>query len=167
MAKKTSRAAALKRRKNIGVVLRLVFCFPLGLYLMWTRTRWPRLLKIGVSALIAFAIVIILTPMTDPPARQTGGVRVVGDRLQVDVLGPEAPSDREDIDVYTPRRTAIIVEATPTPTPIIVYCNPGGTYYHAKDCKWVKETTPSVSLAQALRAGYARCPECDAPEPDN
>ena len=134
---------------------------------MWTRTGWPRLVKVGVSALIAFVIVLILTPMTDPPARQTGGVRVVGSGPQVELLGPEAPADREDIDIYTPRRTAIIVEATPTPEPIIVYCNTGGDYYHSKNCKWVKPTTPSVTLLQAVRAGYRQCPECDAPDPES
>ena len=164
MSSKKSRAAARKRRENLGVILRLVFCPPLGLYLMWTRTKWSRLVKVGASALIALALVLILTPMTDPPARQTGGVRVVGDSLQVDVLGPEAPADRAAIDVYTPRRTAIIVDPTPTPQPIVVYCNQGGKYYHVKECKYVRDTTPSVTLAQALRAGYKPCPDCDAPE---
>ena len=28
----------------------------------------------------------------------------------------------------------------------------------------VRDTTPSVTLAQALRAGYKPCPDCDAPE---
>ncbi len=164
MSKKSSRAAARKRRETIGVILRLVFCPPLGLYLMWTRTRWPRLVKVGASALIALALVLILAPMTDPPARQTGGVRVVGDSRQVDVLGPEAPADREAIDVYTPRRTAIIVDPTPTPQPIVVYCNQGGKYYHVKECKWVRPTTPSLTLAQAIRAGYIPFPDCHAPE---
>ena len=167
MASKTSRSAGKKRRQNLGVILRLVFCPPLGLYLMWTRTKWPRLVKIGASALIAFVIVLILTPMTDPPARQTGGVRVVGSGPQVELLGPEAPEDREDIDIYTPRRTAIIVEATATPEPIIVYCNTGGQYYHSKNCKWVKPTTPSVSLQQAVRAGFTQCPDCDAPDAES
>ena len=161
---KSTQASAKERRRNVGVILRLIFCFPLGLYYMWTRTDWPRPAKIAVSAAIAFSLVLILTPMTDPPERQTGGVVVVGDRLEVDVLGPEAPVDREEIDVYTPRRTAIIVEATPTPQPIIVYCNIGGQYYHAKDCKYVRANTPAVALDQAVRAGYLRCPDCDAPE---
>ena len=167
LASKSSRSASRKRRRNIGVILRLIFCPPLGLYLMWTRTRWPRLVKVSASALIAFAIVLILTPMTDPPARQTGGVRVVGSGPQVELLGPEAPENRESIDIYTPRRTAIIVEATPTPEPIIVYCNIGGQYYHSKNCKWVKPTTPSVSLLQAVRAGYSQCPDCDAPSAES
>ena len=165
LSRKTTRAAAARRRENIGVILRLIFCFPLGLYMMWTRTRWPRTVKIGVSALIAFAIVAILVPLTDPPARQIGGVRVVGSAQEVDVLGPEAPSDREIIDVYTPQRAAIIVEPTATPQPVIVYCNQGGKYYHNKDCKWVRATTPAVTLEQAIRAGLKPCEECGAPEP--
>ncbi len=162
LSKKLSRAVR-ERRQNIGVILRLVFCFPLGLYQMWTATKWPRLVKVGVSALVAFLILVILTPLTDPPARQVGGIRVVGDRLQVDVLGPEAPEDREIVEIYTPHRTAIVVEPTPTPEPILVYVNNGGHYYHAKECRYVTERTPAVTLAQAISANYTRCPECDAP----
>ena len=164
MSRKSSQVSARERRRNIGVILRLIFCFPLGLYLMWTRTGWPRPVKIAVSALIAFSLILILTPMTNPPERQTGGVVVVGDSLHVDVLGPEAPENREEIDIYTPRRTAIIVEATATPQPVMVYCNTGGQYYHASDCEYVRYNTPSVPLAQAIRAGFSRCPDCDAPE---
>lgn len=147
----------------MGVILRLVFCFPLGLYIMWTRTRWPRVVKVAVSGLIAFALVVIMTPFTNPPERQSGGIVLVGAEPQVEVLGPEAPADRQVVEIYAPRRTAIIVEATATPEPIYVYCNNGGRYYHAQDCRYVVETTPKVSLSQAVKAGYVQCPDCDAP----
>ena len=92
-----------------------------------------------------------------------GIVTVDGDPTYT-LLGPEAPEDRGKIEIYTPRRTAIIVEATPTPAPIIVYCNPGGQYYHSEDCAHVTTgETPQATLEQALRAGYRQCPECNAP----
>ena len=131
---------------------------------MWTRTRWPRTLKVGVSALVALVLALILTPMTNPPERQTGGIVLVGDRPAMELLGPEVPADRAPVDIYTPRRTALIVEPSPTPEPIPVYCNMGGTYYHSKDCRYVTPNTPETSLAQALKVGYVRCPDCDAPE---
>ena len=152
------------RREDLLLILRLVFCFPLGLYVMWTKSRWPRWVKILASAAVLAVIAIILNPMTDPPARQRGGVVVVGDRLQSDALGPEVPEGHEAVDVYTPRRDTIIVEPTATPQPVVVYCNPGGQYYHNKDCRYVRPTTPSVTLAQAIRAGYKPCEECGAPE---
>ena len=96
----------------------------------------------------------------DQPARKADRRHCDGGRRS----GPEAPEDRGKIEIYTPRRTAIIVEATPTPAPIIVYCNPGGQYYHSEDCVHVqKGETPQATLEQALKAGYRQCPECNAP----
>ena len=80
------------------------------------------------------------------------------------MYGPEAPADREVIEIYAPRRTALLIQPTATPKPVIVYCNNGGKNYHSKDCKYVKETTPNVTLTRAIEAGYTKCPECDAPE---
>ncbi len=39
--------------KNITVILWLVFFFPVGLYLMWRKTNWARVIKISVSAFFA------------------------------------------------------------------------------------------------------------------
>jgi hypothetical protein len=49
-----------------------------------------------------------------------------------------------------------------------VYCNDGGRYYHAKNCRYVRKrkTTARVPLTQALNAGYTRCSECNAPKED-
>ena len=153
-----------RRTENVKLVLLLICCFPIGLYRMWTKSRWKGYVKAAVTAVIAFAIFLILSPMTDPPARQVGGVRVVGDAESGAVLGPQVPDDYEAVDIYTPQRATIIVEPTATPQPVVVYCNPGGKYYHNKDRRYVRPTTPSVSLAQALRAGYEPCEECGAPE---
>ena len=131
---------------------------------MWTRTRWPRLIKTAVSAAVALGLFAILLPMTDPPERPTGGIQLVGESPNVEVFGPEAPADREIIEIYAPRRTAVILEPTATPAPVIVYCNNGGRYYHSETCHYVKDTTPNVTLSRAVNAGYTRCPECDAPE---
>lgn len=145
--------------------LPLIICFPLGLYVMWTKTRWPRLWKTTVSAAVAAVLVAILIPMTNPPEREIGGILLVDEKPQVEVYGPEAPADREVIEIYAPRRTALLLEATPTPAPVTVYCNNGGRYYHSEDCKYVREDTPDVTLSAAVTAGYTKCAECSAPEP--
>ena len=165
MAKtRLKRPTLRKHSRNLGIVLRLIFCFPLGLYAMWTRAPWSKWAKIAVSALVAAVLVVILTPSTNPPERQIGGIVTVDGDPAYTLLGPEAPEDRGKIEIYAPRRTAIIVEATPTPAPIIVYCNPGGQYYHSEDCVHVqKGETPQATLEQALKAGYRQCPECNAP----
>lgn len=153
------------RRRNLFALLPLIICFPLGLYVMWTRARWPRVLKTAVSAAAALILIAILIPMTDPPERETGGILLVDEKPQVEVYGPEAPADREVIEIYAPRRTALLLEPTATPIPVTVYCNNGGRYYHSEECKYVREDTPDVSLSAAIKAGYTRCSECSAPEP--
>lgn len=153
-----------KRRPNMIRTLSLIICFPLGLYVLWTRSCCPRSLKTLISAAAALVLIAILTPMTNPPEREIGGIRLVGAEPEVDVFGPEAPADREIVEIYAPRRTAILVEATATPVPVVVYCNNGGKYYHSEECVYVKDDTPSVTLTRALEAGYTQCTSCNAPD---
>ena len=152
------------RRRDLGVVLLLLLGVLPGLYVMWTRTNWKQSVKTAVSLVSILVVIGIILPLTTPPERRTGGVVLVGKTVETEVYGPEAPANRTAVEVYTPVRTAIVLEPTAEPEPIIVYCNNGGKYYHAADCKWVKPTTPTVTLSRALDAGYTRCPDCDAPE---
>ena len=132
---------------------------------MWTKTRWPRILKSAVSAAAALLLAVILIPMTNPPEREIGGIHLVDEKPQVDVHGPEAPADREVIEIYAPRRTALLIEPTATPAPVIVYANAGGKYYHSEECIYRKDETPEVTLTQAIDGGYSQCPDCSAPAP--
>ena len=172
MAKKKKRKkrdlkALLKRvsRADWADILLLVFCFPLGLYRMWTRGLWTQRARVTVTAVVGLIVFLILAPFTDPPTRQTGGITAVSTSDERDTEGPAAPDNRTNVDIYVPQRTAMIIEATATPEPTIVYCNDGGQYYHVKGCRFVKPTTPSVTLSQAVNAGFTPCPECDAPAP--
>ncbi|MBR0463742.1 MAG: hypothetical protein IJJ23_05080 [Clostridia bacterium] len=160
----TKRIKRLRRDEIVTIAL-LVFIFPMGIYRMWTGEMWSKRTRWTVTAIAIALVFLIFAPFTDPPVRQTGGITVVNGASQDDVLGPEAPDNRTAVDIYVPQRTAMIIEATPTPEPTMVWCNIGGQYYHAQNCKWVKSTTPSVPLAQAVRAGYNQCPDCDAPAP--
>lgn len=156
-----------RKRDWRGVVriLSLIICFPRGLYVLWTKTRWPRIAKTAVSALVAAILIAILLPMTNPPERQTGGIHLVDEEPKVDVYGPEAPADREIIEIYVPRRTALVIQPTATPQPVTVFCNNGGKHYHSEECKYVREDTPDCSLTRAIEAGYTPCSECNAPSP--
>lgn len=151
--------------RTVAGILPLIICFPLGLYILWSRTRCPRIVKSALSAAAALLLIAILLPMTNPPERETGGIHLVDEKPAVEVYGPEAPADREIIEIYAPRRTALLVQPTATPAPVIVYCNNGGKHYHSEDCKYVKDTTPDVKLTAAIQAGYTKCPECNAPDP--
>jgi len=59
--------------------------------------------------------------------------------------------------------SSLISEPTATPEPIRVYCNDNGLYYHYAECRYVYDTTPRVTLAQALNAGKSACKECKPP----
>lgn len=154
------------RRANRAVLRWLIFCFPAGLLMMWSnRCTWPRVMKSAISLGMAAALLALVLPQTRPPERADGGVQIVSLQAAVDLQGPEPEFD-EDFEVYVPEyvpSAELIVEPTPTPEPIYVYCNDGGRYYHVKRCHYVKQTTPKVTLSQALNAGFKQCRECDAP----
>ena len=49
-------------------VLMLILCFPVGLFLMWKYSKWPKVAKIIVTIVIAVMVVIAaLSPETNKP----------------------------------------------------------------------------------------------------
>lgn len=152
------------RRGNIATIFKLIFCFPLGLHAMWVRSGWPRVVKTGVSVLVAAVVTLIFLPLTNPPEPLPGGIVLVGATPHADVYGPEAPEGREIVEIYAPRRTSVVVEPTPTPTPVYVFYNDGGQYYHTEACKYYKATSQKTTLTAALKAGYKACSECSPPQ---
>jgi hypothetical protein len=48
------------RTANLAAILTLLFFFPVGLYLMWAKTTWPKNLKWGITAVFAFLTLISL-----------------------------------------------------------------------------------------------------------
>lgn len=167
-SKPVSKKASARRTKqpmSLAALLTLILCFPAGLYAMWVNPRLPRAAKSAVTLAVCAVLLAILLPVTNPPERETGGIYLVGKNPSAEVQGPEAPADRQIIEIYAPRYTAIILEPTPTPVPVVVYCNNGGAKYHSADCRYVNENTPDVSLNAAILAGYTQCTECNAPSP--
>ena len=146
-------------------LITLILCFPAGLFAMWKNPHFPRAAKSTVTFAAAALLIAILLPATNPPERETGGIYLVDKTPAVEIQGPEAPADRQVIEIYAPRYTSIILEATPTPEPIVVYCNNGGAHYHVRECKYVRKDTPNVSLQRAIEGGYTQCTECAAPSP--
>lgn len=151
--------------RTVFYYLRLIVCFPLGLYVLWTRAQWPRAAKTALSIAVAALLLAVLLPLTNPPERAVGGIHLVEEDPESEMQGPAAPADRQVIEIYAPRYTSIILQPTATPPPIMVFCNDGGKNYHSADCRYVRPTTPDVTLEQAIAAGYTQCPECDAPSP--
>lgn len=172
MAKRTRKPTRKKRTRRTDrlVVLSLIFLFPFGLFLMWSeRCKWPRALKTGVSVSIAAVLILILSPLTQPPSAPKNGVRIVSNAAanEQEKYGPDPDPEFEEFEVYVPYDNIdynIVVAPTEAPEVTYVYCNDAGSYYHTAECRYKKRTTPKVTLTQALNAGYKRCIECDAPE---
>ncbi|MEF9894904.1 MAG: hypothetical protein RSK76_10830 [Clostridia bacterium] len=136
--------------------------------MMWSdRCRWSRMAKCTVSTMVAAFVALVIIPQTLPPERPKGGVEIVSQMPVAEALGPKQSVGPEGAyEVYLPdyvNPTTMIIEPTPSPTPVYVYCNNGGKKYHVKKCRYVKKGTGRVTLSQAIAAGYTRCPECDAP----
>lgn len=72
------------------VILLLLFFFPIGLYLMWARTNWNKTVKIVISAIIGFFIVVgIIGSFTneETPTSSAGiqSITVVEDEVRLDL----------------------------------------------------------------------------------
>ena len=152
-----------------SVIRWLVFCFPIGLMMMWTdRCRWHKAVKSAVTAVIACVLAAAILPQTLPPERKRGGVETVSLTAAYETQGPvQQIGSGDDYEVYVPvyvPQATLIVQPTPTPVPIYVWCNDGGRYYHNKNCRYVKKTTPRATLQQAISAGYSPCKDCNPPK---
>lgn len=44
--------------KNVGILALLIFFFPIGLYLMWRYSKWPKNVKWIVTGVLAFCVLI-------------------------------------------------------------------------------------------------------------
>jgi hypothetical protein len=138
--------------------------------MMWSdRCRWPRYTKMLISLGFAALLTMVLLPQTMPPERASGGVEIVGLSPALEVQGPQMDPDATQYDVYVPvyqPEATLFVEPTPTPVPVYVYCNDGGQYYHTKNCRYTRTSTPKVTLGQAVAAGFKPCPKCKPPVED-
>lgn len=156
-------------RYTKSVIRWLIFCFPAGLMMMWSdRCRWSRGLKSAISAGLCLLVVAVVLPQTLPPERARGGVEIVSLDPVAEVQGPRQQArDEGAYDLYVPsyvQPTSLVIQPTPTPEPVYVYCNDGGKNYHTQKCRYVKKTSARVTLTQAQEAGFTACTKCGAPE---
>ena len=150
--RKTSRR---QKRATWKTLFFLVVCFPYGLFLMWRTQRWhPAVKALVTTGFVALTVAVVL-PLTMPPTRGNGGVRMVGVEKDVAVYGPELPAAMGDgyagYGVVSGASAPVFSDAPETEV-TYVYANDNGQYYHRLDCKYV-----------AYYSHYLPCVECDAP----
>lgn len=162
------KAWAKRNSEDIVLTLLLIFAFPVGLYAVWRRDcEWRRWLKALVS--VAWVAIILSAVLLLPSIDQyqsSGNVQIVSKKANMAILGPGKPEQMPDtaqVIRSASENSSLITQPTPTPDPIMVYCNNNGIYYHTADCRFVYDTTPRVRLLAALQAGKTACPECNPP----
>lgn len=155
-------------KSDIILIALIVLAFPVGLYMMWKDDcAWNRWIKAAIS--VAWAAVIVCAIVVLPSIENyqyTGNVQIVTRKSNKAMLGPAKPEgipDTVQIVKNASETSSLISQPTPTPDPIMVYCNDNGVYYHLQGCRYVYPTTPRVRLLAALQAGKTACPECKPP----
>ena len=68
----------------------------------------------------------------------------------------------ESITTITTTQTTIS-----NPNQITVYITDTGTKYHKSDCKYLKKSSTSISLQEAISQNYKPCSKCNPPELEN
>ena len=153
-----------------ALILMLIFIFPLGLYLMWTgECRWKMWVKAVISSAIAIFLAVVLWVLLPelPNAEMEGNVELVAQtRLsgRFAPFKPEGVPDTAQLLKLPGEGSTLISTPTATPEPIWVYSNDNGLYYHVKECRYVHENTPRVTLRQALEGGRQACNICNPPD---
>ena len=158
----------------------LVLFPPLGIYLLWRRGRFDKIMRIGITAasalwfvLLIYLIVSLASPqgeLTSTPGGPT--IQPVTPTPTVSVMPSSSVSPTGGV---LPSASAGIpgLEDEPTATPLagdstqgnvgeFVYAGATGLYYHSNaNCPQLGSDTPQyVSLEIAERRGLQACPTC-------
>lgn len=169
-------------KQTYGIVLTLIFFFPVGLYLMWKYGKgWNQNIKIGVSVACGFVLIAaVLMPnsgggndsMTDSGLAAVASVTTTSSR---NVITTTVTTSTTEPEQTTEATTTTTVEPTEEPTeapepteePERVYIvNYTSNIFHSPSCRTVKDSNnPNIKeytgTAEELEAkGYRRCELC-------
>lgn len=166
-AKKTSNRKGAKARAhrpvnryNLKTALWL-WCFPVGLTLMWRRRcTWHTAVKAGVTALMA-AVVVAVFAFPTPDRTASGGVELVGGSREVEVYGPELPAFI--VPGYVNEQTESIIVPPVENSVHYVYAADGAECYHEYNCKFAYASSQRLTVYEAYYLGFRPCGRCKPP----
>ena len=153
--------------KEFLFILFVFVCFPVGLYLLWAKKkRYPLALRIGITLLVAAVVILSVSVAMPEDHTDKDDIEFVSVPQDSNVYGPSAPEVKDAVVSYKNAYSAdtVLVAPAETPEPVYVWCNDMGKYYHIESCRYVKETTPKVTLQQAMVGGFTACPDCKPPK---
>ena len=165
--KKASKPAAKKPRakrplnhENLKTALWL-WCFPVGLALMWRRScTWHKAVKAGITALMA-AILVAVFVIPTPNRDVSGGVELVSGSPEVEVYGPELPSFI--VPGYVNEQTESIIVPAVESSVHYVYAADGAECYHEYNCKFAFASSQRLTVYEAYHLGFRPCGRCNPP----
>ena len=161
MAKKPRKARRMLNRENLKTALWL-WCFPVGLKLMWRRAcTWNRGVKIGISAAMAAILLAIIIAPIPRANSQVSGIQMVSGNPEVEVYGPALPS--LIVPGYTRESTGSIIVDTVESETHYVYAAEGARCYHEYDCKFAFASSQRLTVYEAYFLGYEPCGRCKPP----
>jgi hypothetical protein len=100
-------------RTDIGIVVLLVFFFPVGLYLMWRYTSWHKKVKWGITGF--YGLLFVLTAIFSPSESYTNSVnksqeKIPNGRVNQTVTTPAPTEAPKAVEKYKIEVTSQIVK---------------------------------------------------------
>lgn len=129
-------------QKTRVIILLIICLFPVGLYLMWKYTDWKREIKIAITSIIAFYMVLfaILPLLSNAELIATTNAF---ENSTTDIIS------RENDSYYEEEEEAEMVWIP----------NSGAKYHSYEGCSNMKNPS-CVTVDEAISWGYTACSKC-------
>ena len=134
---------------------------PVGLTMMWRPgCRWHIGVKVGISALMAAALIAVFV-IPAPTTAANGGVSLVSSKPEVEVYGPDLPNFI--VPGYTNDQTESIIMPAVESDVHYVYAADGAKCYHEYKCKFAFASSQRLTVYEAYFLGFQPCNRCKPP----
>ena len=129
--------------------------------MMWRPgCRWHIGVKVGISALMAAALIAVFV-IPAPTTAANGGVSLVSSKPEVEVYGPDLPNFI--VPGYTNDQTESIIMPAVENDVHYVYAADGAECYHEYKCKFAFASSQRLTVYEAYYLGFQPCNRCKPP----
>lgn len=157
-------------KRTWGIVLLLIFFFPIGIYLMWKYANWHKYIKIGVCVLIgAVAVASLFSPNNGSEQDESSSIvdstePVTEETTELPTEAPTEEITEAPTEAPTEEQTEAVVEETAKLTREYAINYDTGKF-HKPTCHTIEDSTnigTCESTKNDLEAqGYVACKVCD------
>ena len=134
---------------------------PIGLTRMWrSNCRWHPAVKACITvAMAAVLVAVFVMPSTTAPS--DGGVKLVTNKPEVEVYGPDLPSFI--VPGYTNEQADSILMPAVENDVHYVYAADSARCYHEYKCKFAFASSQKLTVFEAYYLGFEPCNRCKPP----